>query len=221
VSIFGGGLSAVTRNWQTSDFVNNALPTSLSGVTVTVNGTPGYLSYISPSQINVLIPAETPPGPVQIQVMNNGLTSAMVRVNLQTAAPSFFLFPKTKYIAATHSDNVSPIGPPGIITGATTTPAQPGEIVVLYGNGFGETNPAIPNGLFLTMPLQLAVTPTVTIGGEPAEVKFAGLTAPGLYQFNVVVPTGLPAGDADVIIQIAGVATQAKGVLSIAAAATP
>ncbi len=115
----------------------------------------------------------------------------------------------------------SPIGPPGIITGATTTPAQPGEIVVLYGNGFGETNPAIPNGLFLTMPLQLAVTPTVTIGGEPAEVKFAGLTAPGLYQFNVVVPTGLPAGDADVIIQIAGVATQAKGVLSIAAAATP
>jgi uncharacterized protein (TIGR03118 family) len=221
VSIFGSGLSAVTRNWQTSDFVNNALPTELSGVTVTVNGNPAYLSYISPSQINVLIPADTPAGPIQIQVMNNGLASATVRVNLESAAPAFFQFTGTKYIAATHSDNVSPIGPPGIITGTTTTPAQPGEIVVLYANGFGETNPAIPNGLFLTMPLQLAVTPTVTIGGKPAEVKFAGLTAPGLYQFNVVVPTGLAAGDADVIIQILGVTTQAHGVLSIAATSTP
>jgi uncharacterized protein (TIGR03118 family) len=221
VSIFGSGLSAVTRNWQTSDFVNNALPTTLSGVTVTVNGKPAYLSYISPSQINVLIPADTPAGPIQIQVMNNGLTSATMRVNLESAAPSFFLFSKTKYIAATHSDNVSLIGPPGLITGTTTAPAQPGETVVLYANGFGETNPAIPNGLFLTMPLPLVAIPTVTIGGKPAEVKFAGLTAPGLYQFNVVVPTGLPAGDADVIIQIPGVTTQAKGVLSIAAAAIP
>jgi uncharacterized protein (TIGR03118 family) len=217
VSIFGSGLSAVTRNWETSDFVNNALPTTLSGVSATVNGKPAYLSYISPSQVNVLIPADIPAGPVQIQVMNNGLASAIVSVNLETVAPSFFRFTGTKYIAATHSDNVSPIGPPGLITGVTTTPAEQGETVVLYGNGFGETNPAIPNGLFLTAPLQLAATPTVTIGGKPAEVKFAGLTAPGLYQFNVVVPTGLPAGDAEVVIQIPGVTAQAQGALSIAA----
>ena len=217
MSIFGSGLSAVTRNWQTSDFVNNALPTVLSGVSATVNGKPAYLSYISPSQVNVLIPADTPAGPVQIQVMNNGLASATVRVNLEAAAPAFFRFPGTKYIAATHSDNVSPIGPAGLITGVTTTPAQPGEIVVLYANGFGETNPPIPNGLFLTVPLQLVAPPTVTIGGKPAEVKFAGLTAPGLYQFNVVVPTGLPAGDAEVVIQIPGATAQAQGSLSIAA----
>jgi hypothetical protein len=113
VSIFGSGLSAVTRNWQTSDFVNNALPTGLSGVSATVNGKPAYLSYISPSQVNVLIPADTPAGPVQIQVMNNGLASATVRVNLEAAAPAFFRFPGTKYIAATHSDNAPLSALPG------------------------------------------------------------------------------------------------------------
>ena len=90
---------------------------------------------------------------------------------------------------------------PGLITGATFSPADAGEVVVLYANGFGLTNPAAPNGELLTTSLPLVTTPTVTIGGVQAQVVFAGMSAPGLFQLNVIVPSGLPAGDAVVVAQ--------------------
>jgi len=217
VSIKGGGLSATTRTWASADFVNNALPTKLDNVTVTLNGTPAYVEYVSPSQINFLVPANLAPGPVQVQTTNNGLTSAPVTVSAQAIAPSFFVFSNTKYIAATHSDNVSLVGPPNLISGATTTPATPGEEIVLYGNGFGVTDPPAPNGQLLTSALKLVTTPTITIGGTQADVKFAGLTEAGLFQFNVVVPTGLPAGDAAVVAKVGGVQSQANAFISVAA----
>ncbi|MGH9667393.1 MAG: hypothetical protein ACRD9L_23465, partial [Bryobacteraceae bacterium] len=68
----------------------------------------------------------------------------------------------------------------------------------------------------ITTPLMLAATPTVTIGGAPAQVAFAGLTAVGLYQLNVVVPAGLPAGDNAIQAEVDGVATQANAFVSIA-----
>ena len=221
VSIFAGGLSGVTRSWETSDFTNGQLPTELSGVTVTVNGEPAYLSYVSPMQINLLMPTDIAAGPAQIVVTNGLLSSPAVTVTVESVAPAFFLFSGTKYIAATHSDNVSLTGPPNLISGVTTTPAQIGETVVLYGTGFGATNPPVPNGQLITTAYPLAVTPTVTIGGVAAHVAFAGVTAPGLYQLNVVVPEGVPAGDAAVVVQVPGGQSQANAFLSIGATAAP
>ena len=221
VSIFAGGLSGVTRSWETSDFTNVQLPTELSGVTVTVNGEPAYLSYVSPMQINLLMPTDIAAGPAQIVVTNGLLSSPAVTVTVESVAPAFFLFSGTKYIAATHSDNVSLTGPPNLISGVTTTPAQIGETVVLYGTGFGATNPPVPNGQLITTAYPLAVTPTVTIGGVAAHVAFAGVTAPGLYQLNVVVPEGVPAGDAAVVVQVPGGQSQANAFLSIGATAAP
>lgn len=217
-SILGGGLSATTGTWQSSDFVNNALPTKLDGVTVTINGEPAYVEYVSPTQINFLVPADVSAGAAQIQLTNNGLASATESTEIQTVAPSFFQFAGTKYIAATHSDNVSLVGPPNLIKGATTTPAGPGETIVLYGNGFGVTNPPVPNGQLITAALPLATTPTITIGGIPVPaVVFAGLSEAGLYQFNVVVPAGLPAGDAAVSAQVGNAQSQAGAFISVAA----
>jgi hypothetical protein len=64
------------RTWHSSDFVKNQMPTHLDGVSVTVNGKPAYVSYISPVQVNILTPPDALSGSVQVQVTNNSTTSA-------------------------------------------------------------------------------------------------------------------------------------------------
>ena len=56
---------------------------------------------------------------------------------------------------------------------------------------------------------------TASIGGVPATVQFAGLVAPGEYQFNVVAPPGLPSGDKLVALTVGGVSTQVGAYLTI------
>ena len=229
VTVKGGALSETTRSWETSDFNATGLPTQLDNVSVTINGEPGYVSYISPSQINFLAPADLAPGPVQIQVTSNGLISATVSATALSSAPAFFTIGATNsagnsYIAATHADG-SVAGPPKLINGATTTPFNPGEIAVLYANGFEGTTLPVPNGQIVSTALPLAVTPVVMIGGIPAVVQFAGLSATGLYQFNVVIPATLTLSgtgnvDVPVIIQSGGAQTQSSAVISVANPAT-
>ena len=54
------------------------------------------------------------------------------------------------------------------------TPAAPGEVIVLYGNGFGATNPKAVNGQVQSGAAPLVETPVITIGGTNAKVAFAG-----------------------------------------------
>lgn len=212
-SVIGGGLATTSRSWAATDFSGANLPTTIEGVSVTVNGVPAPVDYVGPSQIDFLIPANTATGTAQIQVNNNSQISATASVTLLPAAPAFFWFTGNKYIAATHADGAL-AGPTTLIAGATT-PVTPGETIVLYGTGFGATSTAPPNGTILVAPLALAALPTVTIGGTPATVTYGGLIEPGIYQLNVVVPTSLPAGDAAVIATVAGQHSQANAFLSV------
>lgn len=215
ITIKGNSLAATKRSWQTSDFTGGKLPTSLDGVTVTMNGKPAYISFLSPAQINVLTPAGlSPSGPLQIVVSNNGLTSPNVNLSSQPTAPSFFLFNSDKYIAATHSDNKTLVGPTTLFPNAST-PAQGGETIVLYANGLGATTPAVVDGQVVTTSAPLAATPTVKFGGVPATVAFAGLSATGLYQVNVVVPNGFPDGDVPVTIETGGGISPAGALITI------
>jgi uncharacterized protein (TIGR03118 family) len=227
VSIKGGALSATTRTWAAPDFVNKQLPAQLDGIGVTMNGEAAYVEFVSPSQLNVLVPADLPAGATQIQVTNNGLKSAVIDTTLQAAAPAFFTIGAitasgNAYIAAEHSDG-SVSGPPNLIAGLSTTPLQAGETAVLFATGLGATNPAVPNGQTFPAPLPLSVTPTVTIGGLNAQVAFAGLISPGLYQVNVVIPSGIGSDggagnvDAPVSLQAGAAKSQGNAVISIAA----
>jgi uncharacterized protein (TIGR03118 family) len=186
-TIFGSGLAATTRSWTTADFVNGKLPVQLDGVSVTIDGKPAYVYYVSPSQIDVIAPADSNTAPVQVVVTNTGVVSVSATAQLQTAAPAFFAI--GKYAIATHA-NGSLVGPANVLPGAT--PAVPGELIVVYGTGFGPTNPAV-DGLVATSAANLATSPVFSIGGVPATVQFAGLSGPGLDQINVTVPA-LPAG---------------------------
>ncbi|SRR5579884_98028 len=205
ITIFGANLAATNRAWANADFSGNKLPTSLDGVSVMINGKPAYVGFISPGQLNVLTPLDATLGPVPVQVTNNGLTSATATVSLQPTAPAFFMY-KNNYIAAVHSDNVSIVGPPTLFPNLST-PAKPGETIVLYGTGFGPTNPPIPGGTIVSSANPLISTPVVMFAGIGAQVIFGGLTGAGLYQFNVVVPPSAPDGDLEVQAVIGGVET--------------
>jgi uncharacterized protein (TIGR03437 family) len=216
VSIFGTNLSASTEIWNGSDFVNGVLPTSLDGVSVTFNGIPAYVYFISPTQMNVLAPDDPATGAVQVQVTAAGQKSNSFTAQKQPYSPSWFTFDNGKYVAALHNSNYGYVGAPGLLSGVTTTPAQPGEVVLLYGTGFGPTDPATPTGQLVTTAEPLpADSVQITIGGVAANVIFAGITESGLYQFDVTVPSGLPSGDAAVVATIGGLQTQAGVSLTI------
>jgi uncharacterized protein (TIGR03437 family) len=214
VVVWGSNLSPAgdARAWQSPDFVNNQLPASLDGVSVTVNGVPAYIYYISPTQVNILTPPDAISGSVPVQVSDNGVISARFMVQAQAESPSFFVFGGGPYIAATHADG-SYLGPSSLYPGLTT-PAQPGETIVLYANGFGSTSAAVVSGSE-TQSGTLSPTPLITIGGVAATVTFAGLVFPGEFQFNVVVPPSLANGDQPTTAMYNGLTTQAGTMITV------
>ena len=179
------------RIWSGSDFVNNQLPTQLDGVSVTVNGKPAFIYYISPTQVNILTPPDAITGTVPVQLSNNGTMSNVVNNSAAALSLAFFTFDGT-HVTATHADG-SLIGPASLYPGLST-PAKPGETIVVCANGFGTTTVPIVSG-GETQSGVLPQTPVVGIGGYVASVPFAGLVAPGEFQFNIVVPDSAPDGD--------------------------
>ena len=173
------------------------MPTSLDGVSVTMNGEKAYVYYISGTQINVLTPSDLAPGTVQVVVNNTNGSSASFPIQAQAISPSFFIFGSGPYIAATHLDG-SLIGPATLYPGATT-PATGGESIVLYMNGLGPVTPPVVAGS-ATQTGTLPVKPQILIANTPVTVTFAGLISPGLYQINVTIAPGTPSGDDYIIV---------------------
>jgi uncharacterized protein (TIGR03437 family) len=219
IEIHGANLSSVTDTWSNASFANG-LPTKLDGVTVTVDGLPAAIYYVSPTQINALAPLDTATGSVAVVVNTPYGPTAAQTVTETPATPAFLYFDAAGHINAQHL-NYTLIGPTSL--GSAFTPATPGEIVILYTTGFGQTTPAFSSQL--TAPLNssdeytvsYAVTPlpTVTIGNLPATVGFAGLISPGLYQLNVTVPTSAPAGDLPIVAMYNGASTQSNAVITV------
>ena len=207
-TIKGNGLSPTTGSWQIN---GSTMPTSVDGVGVTVNGTPVPVSFVSNTQVNFLVPSTVSPGSAQIQTTSNGLTGAPVSVDVDPLAPAFFTLGTNAtngniYVAAEHATGTL-IGSAATIKAAT--PAEPGETIVLYATGFG---PALASGEVLE------VTPTIAIDGIAADVTFAGLVGPGLYQFNLVVPAGVTRGQDVLVVGLSGnFGTQPNAYLTIAA----
>lgn len=204
LAIFGSSLAQSTYTWQASDFVNGQLPTELQGVSVTIDGKPAYVEYISPTQINVLAPDDTTTGAVQVVVTSNSLSSNSVSAAEAPFSPSFFA--SNGIVVAQHAD-YSAIG--------ASSPAAPGETIMLYGTGFGPTTPVSPTAQQVTTAAPLANAVSVSIGGVSVTPIFAGLVESGVYQFNVTVPPGLAAGNVPVVASIGGVQTQSGVTLPV------
>jgi uncharacterized protein (TIGR03437 family) len=200
------------RTWQTADFLNNQMPVQLDGTSVTVNGKSAYVYYVSPSQVNVLTPPDTMQGSVNVVVTSNGALSQALVAQAQPVSPSFFVFDGT-HVVATHADGTD-IGPTTLYPGLTT-PAKPGETIVIYANGFGPTSTPVVSGA-ASQSGSLSPMPVITIAGIQANVRFAGLNVtPGEFQFNVDVPVNLTDGDQPITATFSGGSTQAGALLTV------
>jgi uncharacterized protein (TIGR03437 family) len=85
----------------------------------------------------------------------------------------------------------------------------------LYGTGFGVTTPAAVSGAVVSTAAPLLLTPAILFDNVPGQVVFAGLIATGVYQFNVIVPGGLPNGDVPVVASTGGYSSPALVLTSI------
>ena len=203
VSIAGTGLSSSTRVWGSSDFADNRLPTSLDGVHVTIDGLPAYVYYISPTQVNVLAPADSTMGPVQVQVSNSQGSSNTIMASKADVAPAFFAYSQNPRYAVAEV-GATLIAPNGLLgNNAFTRPISPGEVVTLYATGLGSTNPQYPDGQTISRPAQLSAPSSVLIGGVSAAVQFSGIVGAGLYQINATVPN-VSGGDQPLAVVING-----------------
>lgn len=200
--IVGGGLAASSRSWASTDLVGGNLPTSIDNVSVTVNGVLAQISFVGPSQVDFLIPPTAAVGPAQIQVTSNEQVSAAATVNLTLTAPGLFYLTGNKYVVSSHA-NGTVTGPTTLIPGATT-PIKAGETISIFGTGLTVNTPGVG----------AAALPTVTIGSLNAQVTFAGQIDAGVTQINLIVPAGLPSGDAAVIATMGGQQSQANAFLS-------
>jgi uncharacterized protein (TIGR03437 family) len=149
---------------------------------------------------------------VQVVVSNNSTLSSSFAAQAQALSPSFFVFNGGPYLAATHLGGAL-IGPTTLFP-KLTTPAKPNETIVLYANGFGSTSVPLVSGSASQSGV-LSPLPIVRIGGVPAAVQFAGLVAPGEFQFNVVVPSSLANGDQSVTVTYGGQTTQAGTLITV------
>jgi uncharacterized protein (TIGR03437 family) len=192
LTLFGTALAAAPVAAPSLPF-----PTTLGNVKVLIDNVAAPLSYVSPTQINLLVPAaipETAGSIVQIQVVKGASISNTV---------TDFVYPST---AGVFSDSSNGLGYAAALHNAdfslvtSSNPAQPGETVDIFVTGLGDVFPSPADGAAgPSPPSQLStttVTPTVEIGGTAATVLFSGL-APGLagYQIDLTVPSGLTAGD--------------------------
>ena len=218
VAITGTNLSSTTRQWGASDFNDGAFPTTLDGVSVTIDGNPAFVEYVSPTQINVQAPTDSATGSVPVQVTNSLGTSQVSTVTLLNASPAFFPW-GGKYAAATQLD-YSYVGPPGLFgSSVTTAPAKPGDTLVLWGTGFGPTNPAVAAGQ--NTPSGTVAVPvnsiTILVDNINAQVLGSALTPgnAGVYQVAIQVPANAPNGDLPIVAIVNGVLSPSNIYLTV------
>lgn len=214
ITITGEGLARSTRLWGDSDFVNGRLPTALDGVSVTVGGTPAWIYFVSPNQLNVLVPQGLAPGTRDVVVSLDGRPSTVFSALVQTATPGLFRFDPLgrRYAAAVFASGEF-AGPAGLFGSALATRAvRKGEVVQLFATGLG--NAGTQDGQIPEALGDLTSRVSVTIGGQPARVVFAGRTSPGLYQINVEAPRTAATGENQVRVTIGG-ASSPEGVFLV------
>ena len=224
VALFGLGIGPATPVFLSNSVSPDYVDTTVGGVTVTIDGQSAPLLYADANQITVQVPYEVSLGADKEVTVNSGAISATApAVTIAKTAPGIFTADATGVGQA--AAVLYPVGGAPALNG-TANSAHAGDAIALYLTGEGDylTDPTPHTGYIMpsdsdtkTLP-QLATPPTVTIGGAPATVTYAGPIVGGivgLLQLNVTVPTGLKAGNAAVVVTIDGNATQANVTVAV------
>jgi uncharacterized protein (TIGR03437 family) len=107
------------------------------------------------------------------------------------------------------------IGPTGSSLGYPTVAAKAGDSVVLFGVGFGPTNPVVLAGQAFSGAAATTNAVSLTINNVSVTPGFAGLSSAGLYQINLTIPAGLGTGDVPLQASVDGAQTQSGVVISL------
>src|SRR5262249_19082858 len=159
----------------------------------------GYPIYVSPTQINLQAPDDSTTGAVAV-VVTTAAGNATSTVTLAEFGPSFSLFDnahvagivlRPERSGTQGGGTYDEIGPTGNTLGYPTVAARPGDIVELFGVGFGPTRPVVMPGKAFSGAAPGTNPVNLLINGRKVAPTFVGLSSSGLYQINLTVPPGL------------------------------
>jgi uncharacterized protein (TIGR03437 family) len=201
-TIYGTNLAYSTAAVGQTDVLPTFLGTQESETIVLVNNYPAGLYYVSPGQINFLVPPDLATGPASVVVKVSGLQGPAISLTLAQAAPGFFQLDPQNVVATEVNGPVLP-----------SAPAKPGDVVSLWATGLGPTE-SVPPENYLQIPsgaapLIAGANLSISLDGTPVDpgaIQYAG-QAPGfagLYQINLALPasTGL---NPEIRLQLDGV----------------
>jgi uncharacterized protein (TIGR03437 family) len=202
--------------------------TTVGGVQVLVNGQASPVQFVSPDQINFLVPFEAPQSGTAQAVVINAATSQVLgsgSLYMNSADPGFFILsaapgetPAAGQIAALNCNTIVNGSCDDAVNGPAN-PANQGSIIQLFltGQGAGLVPSAPADGQGSTGQVTTASQPAVYIGGSQGTLKYSGLAPgyPGLWQINVQIPSGtsllnlpeFPAGTYPVQVYYEGLTT--------------
>jgi uncharacterized protein (TIGR03437 family) len=202
------GTNLADGTYPNATLANGDFVKTLGGVTVTVDGVPAALTYVSPTQINFQIPWETAPGLlVNVQVTRDSIPSALERITIAAnASPSMFLEDFTNGIAWMTASGCA---------AAQCTTAQAGTVYQLWANGLGPKNAPEQDGVPVAYngsltPLEVpggTAACQLTVGGQAAVVNYCGAAPTEIIdQLNFTYPSGVSATEpyVDAVLTING-----------------
>jgi uncharacterized protein (TIGR03437 family) len=226
-TIFGTNFAPIgtSRSLTQSDIVNGVLPTNLASTCVYVGPVPAYITYVSPSQINAIVPALASTAPVVVTYTKAGVTvisgcgtasqnsSPLFEAQYASASPEFLYWTQNANgqnpviaVDALHGDY---IGVTGSVPGLTLRTAKAGDLLTLYGIGFGATSSGPTPGAIPAGADSATAGYTLMVGQTPVPASYVGVTptVAGLYQVNFIVPPNLGPGNQPIVLNVNGVST--------------
>jgi uncharacterized protein (TIGR03437 family) len=193
VVLYGSGMGPSQLQTYQLD-ANGFVPKSLGGTSVYFGGMVAPVIYTSATQVAAVVPFAITGQSVPVFVQYQNQTSAPVSVAVASAVPGIFTTDSSgQGQAVAFNQNLQ--------VNRSANPAAPGSLLSLIATGGGQTSPNSTDGMFGAPPLPMltALPVTVTIGGQPATISYAG-AAPGqvagILEITVRVPSGIQPGDA-------------------------
>jgi uncharacterized protein (TIGR03437 family) len=191
VSLYGKDLAVVSRAITPADIRNGQLPTTLigTGVSIAIDNISVPILFVSPGQVNFLIPGNIRPGRRTLRLLANGKSGPDIQVQIADSSPGMFQLDANAVIATLANGS--------LIT--AESPAAPGDVLIIYAAGLGATQPAI-SGLMIPVaaaPISARSNFAVLLNDKPIpdeNILYAGLTPgfAGLYQINCRLPAETP-----------------------------
>ena len=213
-TVFASNLPARQTTWG-DHIVDGRLPKELDGVSLKIGGKDCYLSFVGAGQVNALLPPDVPLGEQAVELTTrDGVATALVTV--ARYSPGFFTFVLDgRLLPVAQFANTTSLVVPEQTPGIAGHPAEAGNYLQFYATGLGPTAEQYPVGMVLDRPYAVEDLSAVQvkIGGLEAEVAYAGVILPGLYQLNIKAPGGVGSGYLPVVATIGGISTQLTAVL--------